>query len=56
MDLGTNVLTALLQALVAAPLLTRFGVAPALAALPLISGAGFAAAAAGARCWRSWRP
>jgi ATP:ADP antiporter, AAA family len=44
-DLATNILTALLQALVAAPLLTRFGVAPALAALPLISGAGFTAAA-----------
>jgi AAA family ATP:ADP antiporter len=44
-DLVTNVLTVVLQALVLAPLLARFGVWPALAALPLISGAGFGATA-----------
>jgi AAA family ATP:ADP antiporter len=44
-DLATNLLTAVLQALVAGPLLTRFGVAPALLLLPLVSGAGFAGTA-----------
>jgi AAA family ATP:ADP antiporter len=45
LDLGANLLTALAQGLLAAPLLSRWGPTPVLVALPVLSVLGFGAAA-----------
>jgi AAA family ATP:ADP antiporter len=50
-DLAVNVGSAAVQALATGPLAVTFGLAPALAAVPLLGGAGFLALAAAPSLW-----